>query len=154
MVINAYQDGVMQGSAISNSMGQYAILHIPIGHYDLIASLNGFLPDTIYSVNLIEPGVEINISLAPERPPCSYIIGDINSDSILNGLDVTYCVRYFKGGAAPSYSCECTPNHTWYVAGDVNGSCSFTGLDVTYMVRYFKGGPPPIPCPDCPPSGR
>ncbi|HBC45889.1 MAG TPA: hypothetical protein DEO84_12095, partial [candidate division Zixibacteria bacterium] len=84
---------------------------------------------------------------------CHYVVGDANGSNTFTGLDVTYSVRYFKGGNAPVYSCECTPGHAWYVAGDVNGSCTFSGLDVTYMVRYFKGGAAPIPCADCPPSG-
>jgi hypothetical protein len=84
---------------------------------------------------------------------CDYVIGDANNSHSFTGLDVTYSVRYFKGGPLPPYSCECTPGHIWYVAGDVNGSCTFSGLDVTYMVRYFKGGAAPIPCPDCPPGG-
>jgi hypothetical protein len=84
--------------------------------------------------------------------PCSYVVGDANGSNTFTGLDVTYSVRYFKGGPSPSYSCECTPGNTWFVTGDVNGSCSFSGLDVTYMVRYFKSGPGPIPCGDCPPA--
>lgn len=83
---------------------------------------------------------------------CHYVVGDANNSNTFTGLDVTYSVRYFKGGPHPLYSCECTPGNTWYVTGDVNGSCSFTGLDVTYMVRYFKGGAAPIPCPSCPPA--
>jgi hypothetical protein len=83
---------------------------------------------------------------------CLYVPGDINNSNTFTGLDITYAVRFFKGGPLPPYSCECPPGHTWYVSGDVNGSCTFTGLDITYMVRYFKGGPAPIPCPDCPPA--
>jgi hypothetical protein len=79
-------------------------------------------------------------------------VGDANNSHTFTGLDVTYSVRYFKGGPPPPYSCECTPGHTWYVAGDVNGSCTFSGLDITYMVRYFKGGAAPFPCADCPPT--
>ena len=93
------------------------------------------------------------VGAAPQEPVCNYVIGDANNSHTFTGLDVTYSVRYFKGGPVPPYSCECTPGHTWYVSGDVNGSCTFSGLDVTYMVRYFKGGPHPIPCPDCPPGG-
>jgi uncharacterized repeat protein (TIGR01451 family) len=87
-------------------------------------------------------------------PPCTYVPGDVNGPGTFTGLDITYMVRFFKGGPAPTYSCECTPGNTWYVSGDVNGSCSFTGLDITYSVRYFKGGPAPIPCSDCPPAAR
>jgi hypothetical protein len=83
---------------------------------------------------------------------CNYAIGDANGSGVLNGLDVTYSVGYFKGGSLPPYSCECTPGNTWYVAGDVNGSCSFNGLDVTYMVSYFKGGPACHGCADCLPT--
>jgi hypothetical protein len=85
-------------------------------------------------------------------PPCFYTPGDANGNGGFTGLDITYSVRYFKGGPHPSYSCDCPPHGNWYVAGDVNGSCSFSGLDITYMVRFFKGGPGPIPCPDCPPG--
>ncbi|HBC46296.1 MAG TPA: hypothetical protein DEO84_10225 [candidate division Zixibacteria bacterium] len=84
---------------------------------------------------------------------CDYVVGDANGSGTFTGLDVTYSVRYFKGGPHPPFSCECTPGNTWYVSGDVNGSCTFSGLDITYMVRYFKGGAHPIPCADCPPGG-
>jgi hypothetical protein len=82
---------------------------------------------------------------------CDYVVGDVNGSESLNGLDVTYGVSYFKGGATPPYECECTPGNTWYVAGDVNASCSYNGLDITYLVNYFKGGAGVEPCPDCPP---
>lgn len=95
----------------------------------------------------------VSISVITGGPGCSYVVGDANGSGTFTGLDVTYSVRYFKGGSPPSYSCECTPGHIWYVSGDVNGSCTFSGLDVTYMVRYFKGGPAAMPCPDCPPIG-
>jgi hypothetical protein len=84
---------------------------------------------------------------------CDYVVGDVNDSGTLNGLDVTYGVSYFKGGALPPYECECTPGNTWYVGGDVNGSCTYNGLDITYLVTYFKGGSDPLPCADCPPSG-
>jgi hypothetical protein len=87
---------------------------------------------------------------------CTYVAGDANGSNTFTGLDVTYSVRYFKGGAPPPYTCECPPGggQSWFVAGDVNGSCSYSGLDVTYMCRYFKGGPAAVPCPDCPPVHR
>jgi hypothetical protein len=119
--------------------------------FSLIASYNGTL--TYMAENL-------PVSQISSEPysyvigSCSYIPGDANGVGGFTGLDVTYSVRYFKGGPLPPYSCDCPPHGIWFVSGDVNGSCSFTGLDVTYMVRYFKGGPAPIPCPDCPPAGR
>ena len=66
----------------------------------------------------------------------SYIVGDVNHSGSATGLDVTYLVRYFKGGPPPPLCIN-----GFYVEADVNGSCTATGLDVTYLVRYFKGGP-------------
>jgi hypothetical protein len=86
-------------------------------------------------------------------PTCNYVVGDVNNSSSFTGLDVTYTVRFFKGGPLPPYSCECTTGNTWYVEGDVNGSCTFSGLDVTMMVRHFKSGSAVFPCPVCPPGG-
>ncbi|UCE66690.1 MAG: hypothetical protein JSU85_01340 [Candidatus Zixiibacteriota bacterium] len=85
-------------------------------------------------------------------PACDYVVGDVNGSDNYNGLDITYGVAFFKGGAAPLYECECTPGNIWYVSGDVNGSCNYNGLDITYGVAYFKGGAAPFPCPDCPPN--
>jgi hypothetical protein len=103
---------------------------------------------------LFGESVDMAICLFGSHIPqgCQYIVGDANNSHTFTGLDVTYSVRFFKGGPHPPFSCECTAGNTWYVAGDVNGSCSFTGLDITYMVRYFKGGAAPIPCPSCPPT--
>jgi hypothetical protein len=89
---------------------------------------------------------------------CHYTPGDINDNGETNGLDVTYAVVYFKGGAVPPMNCypfcQDAPN-PFYAAGDVNASCSFNGLDVTYFVSWLKGGPNPLSyCPDCPPVGR
>jgi len=91
---------------------------------------------------------------ASSGPVCDYVVGDVNDNSNFNGLDVTYGVAYFKGGAPPPYECECTSGNTWFVGGDTNQSCSYNGLDVTYNVSYFKTGTnPPQPCSDCPPIG-
>jgi hypothetical protein len=82
---------------------------------------------------------------------CNYVVGDINGNGALNGIDVTYGVSYFKGGLVPPYSCNCNGGN-WYVAGDVNNSCVFNGIDITYLVSFFKGGPAPVPCHFCPPQ--
>ncbi len=73
--------------------------------------------------------------------PCTYVLGDINSDSQRLGSDVTYGVRYFKAlGPQPPDSCYMDSTHTYlYVAGDVNGNCEFRGSDITRLVAYFKG---------------
>jgi len=107
---------------------------------------------TINSSTVILSLIEVPINVTVIRGGCDYVVGDANGSETFTGLDVTYSVRFFKGGPPPTFLCECTPGNSWYVTGDVNGSCSFTGLDITYMVRYFKGGAGPIPCPDCPPA--
>jgi hypothetical protein len=103
------------------------------------------------SNDLVHPAESIPVSFTVGAPGCNYVIGDANNSHTFTGLDVTYSVRFFKGGNPPPYSCDCQPHGTWYVAGDVNGSCSFSGLDVTMMVRHFKSNTPVNPCPDCPP---
>ncbi len=55
----------------------------------------------------------------------------------ITGLDLTYMINYFKGGAAPQN----------YGRFDVNCSCRFNGLDVIYLVNFAKGrGPAPLCC--------
>lgn len=61
--------------------------------------------------------------------------GDVNSNSIVNGLDVVFLVNYLKGIGRP-------PDPL--LAGDANGNCHTDGLDVIYLTNYFKGfGPAP-----------
>jgi hypothetical protein len=140
------------GTAIydsTDSIGNYLLAGLGHGTYS-VQFTQPLYKDTIAQVS-VSPGdtTEFNLTLSGV---CNYVTGDANNSASFTGLDVTYSVRYFKGGPLPPYSCNCPPHGTWYVAGDVNGSCSFSGLDVTYMVRYFKGGAAPIACPDCPPA--
>ena len=84
------------------------------------------------------------IKLARFQEPleyCHYIPGDINGDSLVQGSDVTYGVRFFQGvGQPPPDSCWDDADSNWlYVAGDVNGNCEFIGSDITYLVSYFRG---------------
>jgi len=88
---------------------------------------------------------------------CPYLPGDINGNGVANGLDVTFAVTYFKGGAAPPNICDCRPDvpaYPFYAAGDVNGNCVFNGVDISYMVGFFWGGPGITSCPSCPPMAR
>ena len=82
---------------------------------------------------------------------CDYVVGDVNGSDSYNGLDITYGVAFFRGGADPQ-CVECAPCAGWWHCGDVNGSCSYNGLDITYGVAYFRGGSSPQPCADCPPN--
>jgi hypothetical protein len=131
--------------------GTYSLM-IPPGSYYEFLTKPGYTTVTIDDIRVASDSITHVAALMNLAGSCHYVIGDANGSNTFTGLDVTYSVRYFKGGPPPAYSCECTPGNTWYVTGDVNGSCSFTGLDVTYMVRYFKGGAGPICCPSCPPT--
>jgi hypothetical protein len=89
-------------------------------------------------------------------PGCDYIVGDVNGNGLLNGLDVVYGVNYLKGeGPDPECpDCPLDDCNSWHYCGDVNATCTYNGLDIVYLVAYLKGlGPAPVPCPDCPPPG-
>ncbi|OGC96157.1 MAG: hypothetical protein A2W25_07065 [candidate division Zixibacteria bacterium RBG_16_53_22] len=103
----------------------------------------------------VECGAEYLFSLDALAPPCDYISGDINSDGFAGGIDVTYGIRYLKGGSAPPDSCNCPPiAFPFYAAGDVNGNCAFNGIDLTFFVGYLKGIQPTLRyCLDCPHAG-
>lgn len=136
----------------------------------VMASGGGEMSSTNYNVNgtagqaitgtssspsyIIESGFWVGAG--PVTGGCDYVVGDVNGSSNYNGLDITYGVNFFKGGASPQCpfgSCPVPPCDAFYYCGDVNGSCNYNGLDITYGVGYFKGGSAPVPCPDCPPSG-
>ncbi|OGC89337.1 MAG: hypothetical protein A2W25_10470 [candidate division Zixibacteria bacterium RBG_16_53_22] len=89
---------------------------------------------------------------------CRYFAGDINGDSLANGLDVTYGVIFFKGGGAPAVDCSppcmAVPD-PFYAAGDVNGDCRFNGVDITFYVAYLKRLQPSLKyCENCLPGNR
>jgi hypothetical protein len=84
---------------------------------------------------------------------CDYLIGDINGNGRVNGLDIVYGVKFFKGGNPPPYICPCGTFGLIYIAGDINASCSFNGADITSFINYFRGYYNFEPCPFCPPSG-
>ncbi len=87
-----------------------------------------------------------------ENSGCQYTIGDINGNGTTNGIDVSYGINYFKGGAAPPIICDMCPEpQPFYAAGDVNGNCAFNGIDLSYFVNYLKGGAGLMACGDCSP---
>jgi hypothetical protein len=69
----------------------------------------------------------------------SYICGDIDSDGLINMLDILYLISYlYKGGAAPG-----TPEGA--DVADVNNDNSVNMLDILYLIAYlYKGGPEPV----------
>jgi hypothetical protein len=151
-VVTRDAGNVVVDDQVTGALGTWDIL-LPPGTYHQHLSKIGFTDADINGIVVVAGGtanVSFNMQLVGGLG-CHYVIGDANQSGTFTGLDVTYSVRFFKGGPHPPYSCECTPGNTWYVSGDVNGSCTFSGLDITYMVRYFKGGAAPIPCASCPP---
>jgi hypothetical protein len=82
---------------------------------------------------------------------CGVTPGDANNSGGVDGLDVTYCVNYFKGfGLPPPIMCNCGVSGMLYASGDANGNCSFNGVDVTYIVNFIKGyGQAPRLCLNC-----
>ncbi|HBC46732.1 MAG TPA: hypothetical protein DCZ43_06770 [candidate division Zixibacteria bacterium] len=138
----------------STAAGDYQVSLPPATYHEHFAK-GGYTSSDISGILVASDSISlVSISLNQIVGGCTYVIGDANGSATFTGLDVTYSVRYFKGGSHPLYSCECPVGggNTWYVSGDVNGSCTFSGLDVTYMVRYFKGGAAPICCSGCPPT--
>ncbi len=135
----------------------------------VIASGGGEMSSTNYNVNgtagqpivgtsssasyIVESGFWVG---AGAIGGCDYVVGDVNGSDSYNGLDITYGVSFFKGGALPMCpfgSCPIPPCNSFYYCGDVNASCSYNGLDITYGVSYLKGGPALMPCASCPPGG-
>jgi hypothetical protein len=64
-----------------------------------------------------------------------YLVGDVNNNGYVNGIDLCYMVAYFKGLNPP-------PVHM--MSADVNGNCTVNGIDVIYFTIYLKGGSGPI----------
>ena len=98
-----------------------------------------------------------NVTIAPPAG-CQYILGDINDDNSVNGIDIVYAVNYLKGGGnPPPIDCgnpvgPCPEPSPFFAAGDVNGNCEFNGVDITFFVRFLKLQVPSLlACSDCPP---
>jgi hypothetical protein len=142
---------VIIADEVSDSLGRY-ILSLPPGRYHEHLTKIGFNSEDRNNIIVVaDETTHVSINMMITTCCCVYVVGDVNNSGMLSGQDVTYSVRYFKGGYPPPHSCECPPGHFWFTPGDVNGSCSFTGADVTCLVRHFKSGTPLMFCPDCPP---
>lgn len=137
---------------LTNSDGEYIFNAIGAGTYDLLFSHVQYRDSLLSDISVPLGYVIIDMTLSSSGPCGSYAVGDINGSGNYNGLDITFGVAFFKGGALPMFECECVPGNTWFVSGDVNASCNYNGLDITFGVNYFKGGDGPAPCPDCPPE--
>jgi hypothetical protein len=147
-MVKALQDGTEIWRDTTDSDGYFLMPEMQLGAYDIEASHAGFTPQTETGIEVFpDQTTTINFGL---HHTCVYVEGDANGNGVMNGIDVTYGVRYFKGeGPPPPYTCFCD-GHTWYVSGDTNGDCVYNGLDIVYIIACFKNGFPYHSCPACP----
>jgi hypothetical protein len=145
-------DSTLAGMDTTGVDGAYVLTLNP-GDYFAEFSKENYADTTITDITIVSGGTTVVDLTFRFVHNCSYVIGDVNGSSSLNGLDVNYGIAYFKSGMNPPLNClcECTPGHFWYVCGDVNGDCIYNGFDITYLVAMYVGRLP-IPCPDCPPA--
>jgi len=145
------------GSGVEDStdeFGEYFLDSLTIGTYDILFS-HPVYRDTIVTdveVHLRETTI-IDMVLSF---PCDFVPGDVNSDGLVIGSDITYTINYLRTtGPPPPDSCYNTNAGAWlYSAADVNGDCAVTGPDVTYLLNFFRGSNnPPLFCPYTPPPG-
>jgi hypothetical protein len=96
-----------------------------------------FIQAFVYDTNLNGYDEMLTGRFIYEYLPGSHYRGDMNEDCILNLLDVTYLVNYYKGMDAFSLPPD-------IYEADINGNCQVNGIDILYLVNFFRGGPPPI----------
>jgi hypothetical protein len=80
-----------------------------------------------------------SFTIAVDTGGAVYLVGDVNHNGQVNGIDVIYLVSYFKGGPPPPLEIG-----GFYPEADLNGNCQVNGIDVIYFVAYLKGGPSPV----------
>jgi len=76
-----------------------------------------------------------SFEVAVDTGGIAYLVGDVNHNGAVNGIDVVYFVSYLKGGTPPPLEIN-----GFYPEADVNGNCQVNGIDVIYFVSYLKGG--------------
>jgi hypothetical protein len=156
VLIKSLQNGSEIARDTTALSGLYILANLLPGFYDVEASKVGYVSQTRQQIEVIAGQTDtLNFLLVQEIPPCSYVPGDINGNSQVNGVDIIYGVNYLKGGQHPPTDCGgiCPEPSPFYAAGDVNGNCAFNGIDITFFVRYLKGQVPSLlNCPDCPPA--
>ena len=142
-------------STMTNATGYYSLKLSgePTWTADVTFHKPGF-GDTTVSGYQFAAGDSTQLDVPMCSGECSYIVGNVNGDTLYNGLDIIYGVAYFKGGSVPKDSCDCPPHGTWwYASGTVNGDCLYNGVDIGYGVSYLSGNQDSlVACPSCPPA--
>jgi len=88
----------------------------------------------IYKRTVTGSSVAFEYKLTPEpdpEPEPEFMIGDLNGDGKLNGMDVNISKRILSGAIFPS--------DEQLIAGDLNGDGIFNGADANYLVRLVSG---------------
>jgi hypothetical protein len=125
-------------SDTTNGIGQYLVTDINPNSYQVNFYHPAYFDTFGFCVITAGDTAVLNMVMISR---CVFTLGDINGDGMVQGSDVTYGVRYFKGfGQPPPDSCFLDSTGQYiYAAGDVNGSCEFKGSDITRLVSYLKG---------------
>ena len=94
-VVVAFQDGNEIFRDTSEIDGYYIMPEMQLGLYDMEASHTGFITQTEHGVEVfMDQTTSVDFEL---HHTCVYVEGDANGNGMMNGIDVTYGVRYFKG---------------------------------------------------------
>ncbi len=69
---------------------------------------------------------------------CEWVCGDVDDNSVVNILDITFLIRYFfQGGQSPNHLAACDVNHC---SGTINL------LDLTYLINTLYMHGPALSC--------
>jgi hypothetical protein len=142
-------------------LGEQTVAPLDSVNFDVMILGAGLNPEMYnctldYTSNDVDhPSGSLPVAVLIQQGGCSYLPGDINGNGTANGIDVTYGVIYFKGGAPPLDTCMNCPGNGQILmaAGDVNANCAFNGIDLTFYVAFLKGIQPTLRwCEQCPPA--
>ena len=132
----------LSGTSMSSPMvAALAGLLKAINHTLTVDQITSHIKDYADNIDALNPGFAGllgtgRINAMASLMPFGFVPGDVNNSGSVEGGDVTYLVRYFKGiGPAPV-----SP----ILRADANGDCSVLSADVIYLVSYFKGGETPL----------
>ncbi len=116
---------------------------VTVGYDETVA--NGLADDTyngtvtIYSPEIGEDEIVVNVTLTVTTLPCQGKCGDANNDGSVNVSDAVYIINFvFVGGGAPQPVQAC---------GDANSDASVNVSDAVYIINFvFVGGGAPTDC--------
>jgi plastocyanin len=149
-VVQAILSSVVEGEDTTDSEGWYYIDPIPSGIYDAVASKDGYLPDTVTSIDVTVGCILVDFQLEPAGG--GFLRGDASSvgtpglgDGAVAMSDAIYILKHLYVPGTPLPQC--------YDALDLDDSGDIAMSDALYLLKflYVPGAPaPPDPGPtDC-----